>query len=238
MTVAARGASASAGADRPALDVRRMRRALAALVAGTAVVLAGFEINGFDLVNDVAGMALVAAAVVWLTARRAGPRHDLYRPVARGTAAVALALTVGEEVGLVLRADGQGLDPLLGAIGLWVAIVGVTVVALHLRDLSRVHGLTASVRRWRTTVWLIVLVYVVPVGLLHAATLLLEASGGTFSLRAENLVGLPALLVAFVTIAELLLAVVPIAAFLWAAVKMRSEVQRGAAGPFTAVAET
>ncbi len=52
-----------------------LRQAAWLVFAGSLVVLLDFEINGFDLINDVIGAGLVVAGIVKLSGADLGGRH-------------------------------------------------------------------------------------------------------------------------------------------------------------------
>lgn len=217
--------------DDPArgLDADRVRRALAMLVVGVVVLLADLRINGFDLVNDLVGILLVAAAVVSLTDLPAAADRHREVLLARVSVLVAVPAIAYLEVLqplATLSAGPAGPDPplseaVLGLLPIWAAVLGLFALARVLAHVAARHDLPSSATNWSRTAWIAVVGYVVPVGTAEILVVLALATGGAI-LRLGVL--LPIIIGAAV-----LLALLPGIATVWSALAMGREMGRGGA---------
>jgi len=116
-----------------------VRGALLMLFWGVVVVYADVRVNGFDLLNDVAGWLLVAVALTRVRGAHADERfHD------RATAALVLAWVA------TVTAVIHGIDA-IGYVYALLQFVQPLVTALALLRLGEVLGAEALRRTWVTT---------------------------------------------------------------------------------------
>lgn len=134
--------------------------------AGSLVVFLHFEINGFDLINDVIGAGLVVAGIVKLPSAGLGRRFATPALVA---SVVWFLLTVPMQV-VTLHVL---LNWVASLAGLGTAIFG----ALAFRDSCRELGLDGAASSWSTSLLLVSWIWG---GLVLLGAVFAVANGGEF----------------------------------------------------------
>lgn len=166
-----------------------LARSATLVFAGALVVLLAFEINGFDLINDVIGAGLVLAGLWGLQTAGLAAR---WSSLAVASGAVFLVVTVLTEVGAMPW-------PLLwlgGLTGLATAILG----GLTFRDACDRQGLFRVVSSWSTSLRLVVWIWG---GLAVLGLFLWGAAGGAF--HYEGPAAIPVVILVFVPAVHMLI---------------------------------
>jgi hypothetical protein len=131
----------------------------------------------FDLLNDAVGTGFIAWSVVRLRRIPVDPAY------ASGMTFVAVmaVIAVGKALfGHIVAPWPMPVTALLATIGL-VTLVALIVFIRSMMRLCEHAGLSVAARSWKLTSLLFLFVYVVPLGLLYAATLIAVLSDETFS---------------------------------------------------------
>jgi hypothetical protein len=128
----------------------------------------------FDFVNDVIGTVLIAAGVFRLAQFEAGPTYATAMVLVKASALMAIAEAALSHFVVPLN------HPL--ALVMWVlkdCVIAATVLfCFAMNWLSQSHGLGESLASWRTTCWLMVCLYLVPMSLLQLVVLVVMLGGG------------------------------------------------------------
>ncbi|MBN1512808.1 MAG: hypothetical protein JXB13_12410 [Phycisphaerae bacterium] len=137
--------------------------------------------NGWqlDLLNDLLGMVLITWGVIKL----AGMDVD----ASYGKAMVFVSIVAGLSCLEALHAHRVYQVPpllsfMLSVLGLAQA-AAVVVFCVAMRWLSAASHLVASARSWRTTTWLFIIIYAIPIVLTHVAGILAVLAGTSFEYK-------------------------------------------------------
>ncbi|XTP35521.1 YncE family protein [Mycobacterium sp. TJFP1] len=132
----------------------------------------------FDFANDAAGTLMI----LWGTTRLAKFRvNDRYR-AAMGFVTIAAVLSLLDAI------HGHFIYDTAAAVALFFALVGVAamiataVFCVAMRWLSEAAGLARSAKSWKTTTWLFVIIYLIPLGLLYCASAVAIALRSPFNI--------------------------------------------------------
>ncbi len=162
----------------PEPEIHRAITPLRMVFWGGLIVVFDFSINGFDLINDVIGMILIAIGVFQLASFDVGPRYRGFMTFARIMAIVGVIGSLLSQVG-GLRGE---LGILLMLVGL-AELVATILFCVAMRLLSERYGLAQAAQSWRTTTLLFVLIYLIPLGGFYLIALGAILAGESFHIN-------------------------------------------------------
>ncbi len=144
---------------------------------GGILCILDFNVNGFDVLNDIVGTLLITWGVLRLGSFEV---HNRYRIAMRFVQVIAI-ISVAQAINVYLRYETP--QPL---IALWhiygIAKMAATVVfCVAMRWLCIAAGLTRSESSWRITTFLFLVIYLIPWGLLHMVWIGCLITGKRFS---------------------------------------------------------
>lgn len=150
----------------------------------------------FDVLNDAVGLAMILWAVVRL---RRVPVSDAYRGVMTFVVIMTVYSLAEAVVNHVVFVAPEPLALLGQAIGL-AQLAAILMFCLSMVWLCTAAGLIDAAKLWQITLWLFVIIYALPLGLLHLAGMLAMLTGSGFSLDlgAAGLLLLPVFIVPLV----------------------------------------
>ncbi|MHC4896423.1 MAG: hypothetical protein ACYTGW_04875 [Planctomycetota bacterium] len=159
------------------LDKRALILYLQTIFWGGLLCVVDFKINGFDILNDVLGWALIAYGVFGLAKQPCDDVYDTMMMFARIVVALATVSAVVEQV------DGNlwHFDTLIGA----VILAGIYVFCRAMVRLCIRYSWFLAEASWRTTGVLFLVIYVIPLGFIYLgalAAIVTESNPFAFSL--------------------------------------------------------
>ncbi len=132
----------------------------------------------FDFLNDAVGMAMI----VWATARLAKIRvSDAYRTAMLFVTTAAI-LSLLDAIHSHFIYDTPPAVTLLSALVGVASMIAMVVFCVAMRWLSEAAGLARAVRSWKITTWLMVIIYLIPIGGLSLAAAIAIAMGSPFNI--------------------------------------------------------
>ncbi len=167
-------------------DIKSVIVPLRLIFWGSLIVLIDLTysktVNGvgwrFDFLNDAVGMLMI----LWATSRLAKIRvNDAYRTA-------LLFVTITAFLSLLDAIHSHFIYDTPPAVTLLSALVGVAsmiamvVFCVAMRWLIEAAGLARAARSWKITTWLMVIIYLIPIGALSAAAAVAIAMGTPFNI--------------------------------------------------------
>ena len=133
----------------------------------------------FDFLNDVVGMLMI----LWGTSRLAKIHvSDSYR-TAMGFVTVTAVLSLLDAIHSHFIYETPPAVMLLSALIGVASMIAMVVFCVAMCWLSQAAGLTRAARSWKTTISLMVIVYLIPIGGLSGAAAIAIAWGSPFNLE-------------------------------------------------------
>jgi len=138
------------------------------------------KVNGegwkFDFLNDLVGMLMITWGVCQLAKISV---HERYR-IAMIFVIISAFLSCFDALHSHLIYDTpKPLSFMLSMIGVF-AMAATVVFCVAMRWLCQETGLERSEQSWKTTTWLFVWIYLIPLGLFYSATAISIATGSSF----------------------------------------------------------
>ena len=122
----------------------------------------GFKV---DLLNDFVGMLLITYGIFKLSAVQV---HDRYSSAMGFVKIVAVLATLKALHDHLIYRTPEMLSVLFALLGL-AELIAVVVFCVATRWFSREAQMENSARSWTTTIWLVTLIYLIPLGFFYAA---------------------------------------------------------------------
>lgn len=164
----------------------------------------------FDILNDFLGTILITFGVFRLLSVEV---HDAYRKVMIFVAVVAfLSCFDALHAHFIYRVPSL-LTFLQNVLGI-AALVAIVLFCIAMRWLCLEAQLNRSAQSWKTTFWLFVVIYLLPLGLFYLIAMISTATGQSFNLN----LGPGALLLVIVFL-------IPLVHFFISTSRMKSEAQ-------------
>lgn len=173
----------------------------------------------FDILNDLVGMILITWGVFRLGQLDV---HDRYRQVMTFIKVVSLLSCFRALLGHFIFDSPTFLDWLLSLIGL-AGVVATVLFCIAMRWLAEGAGFQRSAESWNLTMWLFVVIYLVPIGGFYVVALFTMMIGESFHF---NLGGNPLVLVLLVAVLA-----IPMIHFFLSTSRLKFEAEQAALTP-------
>jgi hypothetical protein len=133
----------------------------------------------FDLLNDFVGMLLICAGVFKLGDITV---HDRYATAMRYVKVVSVLAALEAFHGHFIYAVPTALSVFLSLLGL-AKMIAIVVFCVAMRWLSTEAQLDLAAQSWTTTIWLVTLIYLIPLGFFYAAATVALVTGTSFNIN-------------------------------------------------------
>jgi len=160
-------------------DVLRAVGPLRLVFWGGLICVFDFKINGFDLLNDAAGMVMVAVGVSRLAGTVVNARYEAAMSFVRVVAVLAVIVAVVTQLPFNPGPLGSFGFQVFGL----VELAAIVVFCVAMRWFCEEAELAAPAASWRTTTLLFVIIYAVPLGVLYCASALAILTGESFNIQ-------------------------------------------------------
>lgn len=141
------------------------------------------KVNGegfkFDILNDFVGMLLITHGVFKLAAVQV---HDRYSSAMGFVKIVAVLSTFKALHDHLIYRTPEVLSVLFALLAL-AELIAVVVFCVAMRWLSSEAQLDYPARSWTTTIWLVTLIYLIPLGFFYAAGAVAVLTGTSFNIN-------------------------------------------------------
>lgn len=132
----------------------------------------------FDFLNDFVGMLTIAWAVFRLAAIKVDERYSIALGFVKIVAVCGCVVALHRHV----ICDMPPLISVLDDLYDFLSMAAIVIFCVAMQWLSRHGGLARSKRSWRFTTLLFIVIYLLPLGLLHLASLAATLTGESFHL--------------------------------------------------------
>jgi len=201
------------------LEANAIIRSLSLIFWGTLIFLFNFKVGDFDLFNDAIGMFLICIGVFSLSKQPGGERHHQYMLYVKVIAILLLIDAVLKNFSFAR--SWHFLFPILGLF----VLVAIHLFCLAIRDMCEVNNLMKSLKSWKKTFLLFVILNEIPFGLFYLVSIGAMLTNSSFILPARFIRSQPwsALVIALLSI--------PLLHFFVSSARMQKESANNSSAP-------
>jgi hypothetical protein len=160
-------------------DIRRTITPLRMIFWGGLICVFDFNINHFDLFNDLVGTLMIAWGVFKLGGLEI---HEFYSKAMLFVKIVVVLSCLAALLEQFRYRNSDFLATLLSLLGV-AEVIAIAVFCVAMRCLCIEAELGASARSWKTTKLLFTIIYLIPLGLFYCAAAVAIVTGESFNIQ-------------------------------------------------------